>query len=295
LAHWLCSEENPLTARVMTNRVWARLFGIGIVETEENFGSQGTFPSHPELLDWLAIDYREGGWSLKSLLRTIVMSSAYRQSSATTKDSLTTDPRNRLLSRGPRFRLSAETVRDQSLAVSGLLTYKVGGPSVFPPQPAGIWKSAYSNLRWEDATDENRTRRGLYTYLKRTSPHPAMTAFDAGSGEICQIRRIRTNTPLQSLVTLNDPAYLEAAGALAAHMTTAGSSLSEQITHGFRRVLIRKPRATEILRLTKLYHSLKDELYREDFLASAGLKIGDPALVAVASVILNLDETLMKP
>lgn len=295
LARWLCSDENPLTARVMVNRVWARLFGIGIVETEEDFGLQGSVPSHPQLLDWLAIEYREGAWSLKSLLRTVVTSSAYRQSSAVDAVKLEKDPRNRLLSRGARFRLSAETVRDQALAASGLLTEKMGGPSVFPPQPPGVWKSTYSTLQWVDATDEDRYRRGLYTFLKRTSPHPAMSAFDAGSGEVCQIRRIRTNTPLQSLVTLNDPAFLEAAGALAMQMTGSGDELVDQLAHGFRRVLIRKPNPGEIQRLTELYRSIGADLEAGPFLASAGLDEGDPAMVAVASVILNLDETLTKP
>ena len=294
VARWLCSNDNPLTARVMVNRVWARLFGIGIVETEEDFGSQGTYPSHPELLDWLAVEFRQQKWSLKSLLRKIVLSAIYRQSAVVTNNGLT-DPRNRLLARGARFRLSAETVRDQSLAASGLLTRKLGGPSVFPPQPPGVWKSTYNTIKWVNATDENRYRRALYTFLKRTSPHPAMTAFDAGSGEVCQIRRVRTNTPLQSLVTLNDPAFLEAAGALATKMTASSTKLEEQITHGFRRVLIRKPQQAEVRRLAELYQALNGELDASEFLAAAGLKQGDAALVAVASVILNLDEALVKP
>jgi hypothetical protein len=294
VARWLCSNDNPLTARVMVNRVWARLFGIGIVETEEDFGSQGTYPSHPELLDWLAVDFRQQKWSLKSLLRKIVLSAIYRQSAVVNYNGLT-DPRNRLLARGARFRLSAETVRDQSLAASDLLTRKLGGPSVFPPQPPGVWKSTYNTIKWVNATDENRYRRALYTFLKRTSPHPAMTAFDAGSGEVCQIRRVRTNTPLQSLVTLNDPAFLEAAGALATKMTASSTKLEEQITHGFRRVLIRKPQQAEVRRLAELYQALNGELDAAEFLAAAGLKQGDAALVAVASVILNLDEALVKP
>jgi hypothetical protein len=295
LAEWLCSEDNPLTARVMANRIWARLFGTGIVETEEDFGSQGTYPSHPALLDFLAVHYRENNWSLKSLLRTIVHSNTYQQSSRVTPTFLAADPRNRLLSRGARFRLSAETVRDQALATSGLFTNRIGGPSVFPPQPPGVWKTTYSALKWEEATDEDRYRRALYTFLKRTSPHPAMTAFDAGSGEVCQIRRIRTNTPLQSLVTLNDPAFLEAAGALAARMTEAAEALPDQITHGLQRVLIRKPTQEEVARLVALHASITNDLDEQALLASAGLNSGDPALVVVANVILNLDEALTKP
>ncbi len=296
VAKWLMTPENPLTARVMVNRIWARLFGIGIVETEEDFGSQGLMPSHPELLDWLAIDFMENKWSLKRLLHGIVLSRTYRQDSRILPESLTKDPRNRLLGRGPRFRLSAEVVRDQSLTASGLLTRKIGGPSVMPPQPPGVWKSTYSGEKWKTATGPDRYRRGLYTYLKRTSPHPAMITFDAGSGEVCQIRRIRTNTPLQALITLNDEAYLEAAGALANLMLKSSDELAQQITFGFRRTLIRKPDSEELTRLIELYHQLKPEISSQAaFLSSAKLEKGDPSLVALASVLLNLDETLMKP
>ncbi|MEM7010068.1 MAG: PSD1 and planctomycete cytochrome C domain-containing protein [Verrucomicrobiota bacterium] len=291
VAQWLTQADNPLTARVMVNRVWARLFGTGIVETEEDFGSQGTPPSHPQLLDWLAVEYQENGWSLKHLLKTIVMSQTYRQSSAVTEEMLALDPRNRLFTRGPRFRLSAEMVRDQALAVSGLLTEKIGGPSVMPPQPPGIWKSTYSGLKWQTATGPDRYRRGLYTYLKRTSPHPAMLTFDAGSGEVCQVRRVRTNTPLQALVTMNDPAFIEAAGALSQRMTS--------IEHGFRLVLTRPPTQDEAARLVLLHDELKehfaaDETAAREFLESARMEDGDAAMVAVASVLLNLDESLMK-
>ena len=296
VAHWLMAAENPLTARVTVNRIWARLFGTGLVETEEDFGTQGMAPSHPELLDWLAVDFREHGWSLKHLIKSIVMSRTYRQSSTVTEHSLTVDPRNRLLSRAPRFRLSAEMVRDQALAVSGLLVQKVGGPSVMPPQPAGIWKSTYNGEKWKNAEGNDRYRRGLYTYLKRTSPYPAMTTFDAGSGEVCQIRRIRTNTPLQALITLNDVVYLEAAGKLAQRMESSGGNLKSKIAAGFQMVLIREAEDAEISRLLKLYESLEEELSDgKDLLASANLTEGDPRLVVIASVLLNLDETLMKP
>ncbi|MEK6239393.1 MAG: DUF1549 and DUF1553 domain-containing protein, partial [Planctomycetales bacterium] len=201
VARWLMQADNPLTARVAANRAWAQLFGVGLVETEEDFGTQGALPSHPELLDWLAVDFRENGWSLKKLLKTIVTSRTYRQSSVTTQKHLEVDPRNRWLSRGPRFRLSAEMVRDQALAASGLLTRQLGGPSVMPPQPGGVWKSTYSGAKWKNATGPNRYRRALYTFKKRTSPYPAMITFDSGAGEVCQIRRVRTNTPLQALVT----------------------------------------------------------------------------------------------
>lgn len=296
VAQWLVQADNPLTARVAVNRIWAQLFGIGFVETEEDFGTQGTQPSHPELLDWLAVDFRNNGWSRKKLLKTIVMSRTYRQSSVTTKQHLEIDPRNRLLSRGPRFRLSAETVRDQALAASGLLTRQLGGPSVMPPQPGGVWKSTYSGEKWKNATGANRYRRALYTYKKRTSPYPAMLTFDSGSGEVCQIRRVRTNTPLQALVTLNDTAYVEAAGALAVRMEGAAKTPRDQIANGFRAVLIRHAEPAELDRLVALYDSLSTELADgKSLLKSAGLTSGNARLVAVANVLLNLDETLMKP
>jgi mono/diheme cytochrome c family protein len=300
LARWVMQAENPLTARVMVNRIWARIFGIGLVETEENFGSQGFQPSHPELLDWLAVDFREQGWSIKQLIRSLVLSNTYQQRSNLTPEMIAKDPRNRLLARGPRFRLSAEMVRDQALASSGLLTRRIGGPSVMPPQPAGVWRTVYSGNQWRNATGPDRYRRGLYTYLKRTSPYPAMTTFDSGSGEICLVRRIRTNTPLQALVTLNDPAFLEAAGALAKQMSEHKGGLDQQVTRGFRLCLTRLPSARELSRLTALHQSLRAD-YESDpeaakqLLASAGLKEGDAAMIGVANVLLNLDETLTKP
>lgn len=300
VARWIVQADNPLTARVMVNRVWARLFGIGLVETEEDFGTQGMMPSHPQLLDWLAVDFREGGWSIKRLVRTIVLSATYQQSTVVDAEKLAADPRNILLSRGPRFRLSAETVRDQALAVSGLLTQKVGGPSVMPPQPDGVWKSTYNALKWIDATGSDRYRRALYTYWKRTSPYPAMITFDAGSGEVCQIRRVRTNTPLQALVTLNDPAYVEAAGALARRMNDVAGASSEKIRRGFRLALIRPPSEGEAARLLEVYEALfadyaNDSAAAEKLVKAANLASGDAAMIAVANVLLNLDETLMKP
>ncbi|MDA7617840.1 MAG: PSD1 and planctomycete cytochrome C domain-containing protein [Verrucomicrobiota bacterium] len=299
VATWLISAKNPLTARVLANRVWARLFGRGLVETEEDFGSQGLAPSHPKLLDWLALEFREKGWSLKKILRVMVLSKTYRQTSESTRDHLAKDPSNRWLSRGPRFRLSAEAVRDQALAASGLLTRKVGGPSVMPHQPPGVWKTTYSGEDWKNATGGERYRRAIYTYLKRTSPHPAMTTFDAGSGEICQIRRVRTNTPLQALVTLNDLAFVEAAGALSQHMQTHGKDLAMNISEGFRRLLARVPEEHELDRLMKLYHALK-LLHEKDpdgaqvLMKTAGIPTGDAAMIGVANVLLNLDEFLMK-
>lgn len=297
---WLTHPDNPLTARVMVNRVWARLFGVGLVATEEDFGTQGALPSHPKLLDWLAVEFRQT-WSWKQLMRTIVLSSTYRQAAVFREQALRKDPTNRWLSRGPRFRLSAETIRDQALAVSGLLTRKVGGPSVMPPQPDGVWKSTYSNLKWENASGPDRYRRGLYTYWKRTSPHPAMMTFDTGSGEYCLIRRVRTNTPLQALVALNDIASLEAAGGVARRMKDASTKESERLTRGFRLVLIRPPNEQEQQLLQRHYRTLLAQ-FRErpddvkQLTATAGVAntAEDASLVAIASILLNLDETLMR-
>lgn len=306
LAKWLMSDENSLTARVWSNRIWARLFGLGLVETEEDFGALGALPTHPELLDLLASEYRDNGWSLKKLLKTIVMSRTYRQSSEATAKMREVDPRNQLLSRGPRFRLSAEMVRDESLAAAGLLSKKIGGPPVMPPQPDGLWRSTYNGQKWVNAEGEDRFRRALYTYLKRTTPYPSMTTFDGGSGEVCQIRRIRTNTPLQALVTLNDPVYLEAAGALAAAMVAVDGDSSVKATAGLRRALIRPLYDGEILPLIKLHQDAAQEysaLEQEatTLIKSAGTKTPDgmsnadyAAWIVVANTILNLDEFLTK-
>ncbi|MDQ3395729.1 MAG: DUF1553 domain-containing protein, partial [Bacteroidota bacterium] len=198
-AKWLVSKDNPLTARVMVNRLWAQLFGTGIVETQEDFGSQGFAPSHPELLDWLAQQFmNEHNWSIKKQLKQIVMSATYQQSSKVSPELLQKDPGNYLLARGPRVRLNAEQVRDQSLAVSGLLSKKMLGPSVMPPQPEGVWQVVYSGLEWKTSEGEDKYRRALYTFWRRTSPYPSMTTFDSPSREFCVPRRFNTNTPLQA-------------------------------------------------------------------------------------------------
>ena len=197
------------------NRIWAQIFGRGIVETSEDFGIQGEPPSHPELLAWLATEFVRQGWSMKAMHRLIVTSATYRQSSRVTPDRLERDPYNRLFSRGPRFRMEAEMVRDQALAVSGLLKRTIGGPSVFPYQPDGIWFAPYSGERWTESRDGDQYRRGLYTFWRRSAPYPSFIAFDAPSREVCCERRSRTNTPLQALATLNDPAFVQPAAALA--------------------------------------------------------------------------------
>lgn len=220
LARWIVDPRHPLTARVTVNRFWARLFGRGIVLTEEDFGTRGARPSHPELLDLLAVDFVEGGWNLKALLRRLVLSATYRQASVIDGRRAERDPDNTWLSRGPRKRLEAEMVRDASLAVSGLLDRTRGGPSVFPPQPPGLWQVAFYGGNWETSTGGDRYRRDLYTFLRRTQPYHTRTTFDGTSREVCTHRRVNTNTPLQALVSLNDPVFVEAAQALARRMWT---------------------------------------------------------------------------
>jgi hypothetical protein len=241
-AEWLMHPDNPLTARVAVNRIWARLFGRGIVETEEDFGTQGFLPTHPELLDWLAVEYREKGWSLKELCRLLVTSNTYRQDSRVTPELLERDPRNLWLARAPRFRMDAEMIRDATLHAAGILDPTMHGPSVMPLQPEGIWRSTYNARKWVTSAGGDARRRALYTYHKRTSPYPSAITFDATSREVCTIRRFPTNTPLQALVTLNDPAYLEAARALAAEAWGRSEGrLAEAIQHAWERVLIRTP------------------------------------------------------
>jgi hypothetical protein len=312
LANWLVSPENPLTARVTVNRFWEQLFGQGIVETVEDFGTQGASRTHPELLDWLALRFmNEHRWSVKSLLKDIVMSATYQQSSRVTPELLQHDPRNLLLARGPRFRLSAEQVRDQALAVSGLLSDKMYGPSVYPVQPEGVWNNPYSSLEWQTSEGVDRHRRALYTFWRRTAPHPSLLAFDAMSREICTSRRIRTNTPLQALVTLNDPTYVAAAMALAKSMRTEGGpTVEDQIEWGYRRALMSDPSAEILTSLENLYIGALDEYEadsekRESLFSNATFAVRDEptaaavavenaALAVVANAIMNLDSFLTK-
>ncbi len=264
LAHWIVSEENPLTARVTVNRFWEQLFGKGLVETLEDFGSQGETPSHPELLDWLAWQFmHENDWSMKALLKQMVMSATYRQSSEVSLALLETDPANRLLARGPRFRLNAEQIRDQVLAVSGLLSDKMYGESVMPLQPNGVWQVVYSGESWNTSQGEDQYRRAVYTYWRRTSPYPSMVSFDAPSREFCTTRRVSTNTPLQALVTLNDPVYFEAAQQLASNMLTTSDNLDEQLKAGYKRVLFREISDNKLEELKILYNEVK-QYYRDN-------------------------------
>ncbi|MCH8979171.1 MAG: PSD1 domain-containing protein [Armatimonadetes bacterium] len=306
LAKWLVSRENPLTARVVMNRLWEQYFGVGLVKTSGDFGTKGERPSHAGLLDWLAVEFMESGWSLKHMHRLIVTSATYRQSSAMTGEMVARDPENRLLARGPRFRLSAELIRDNAFSAAGILSAKVGGPSVFPDQPAGIWNMPYSDDKWTLSDGDDKYRRGVYTFWRRSSPYPAFTNFDAMSRESCTVSREPTNTPLQALTTLNDAAFMRAARGLARRTLESGAkSVGGMVEHGFRRCLVRRPSAEESSRLVSLYHQ---ELGRyEADIESAKLLIKqdrgyvDGATVAesaawtmVANVLLNLDETITK-
>ncbi len=284
LARWFFSPGQPLTARVAVNRFWEQLFGTGIVETLEDFGSVGQPPSHPELLDWLAVHFQADlHWDVKALLRELVTSATYRQSAKVGAGLLARDPANRLLARGPQQRLTAEMVRDQALAASGLLTPRVGGPPVMPPQPEGIWKTVYNDDKWIDATGPDRYRRALYTYLKRSAIYPSFVTFDASEHVVSLARRIPTNTPLQALGTLNDPVYAEAADALARQMSKSpDGKLDAKLNSGARRVLSRELSAGELRELEAAF-------------ADARRMAGEPAAYsAVASILLNLDAALTR-
>ncbi len=308
LARWLVDEENPLTARVLANRSWERVFGSGLVLTSEDFGSQGDLPSHPDLLDWLATEVVRSGWDVKALLRLLVTSAAYRQSSRTSPELLEIDPDNRLLARGPRFRMPAEVIRDQALAASGLLSDKTYGPPVRPPQPSSGLKAAFGGgIDWKTSQGEDRYRRSIYTMWRRSNPYPSLVTFDAPSREVCTVRRPRTNTPLQALVTLNDPVYVEAAQALARRMAAGGETVKDRARLGFRLCLARPPEEAELARLLDLFQAARKgfanapEQARRmatDPLGPApdGADVVELATwTAVANVLLNLDETLMRP
>ncbi len=307
LAEWLMADENPLTARVAVNRHWERFFGIGIVETAEEFGTQGELPSNQDLLDWLAVEFRESGWSFKKLCKTIVMSATYQQDSTVTPDLWERDQYNRLLARGPRFRLTAEMIRDQALAIGGLLSDAMYGPPVMPYQPDGIWQVVYNGDPWKLSDGDDRYRRGLYTFWRRSSPYPSMMTFDATSREVCVSRRLRTNTPLQALVTLNDPVYVEAAQGLARRMYEADDRHARHaIAYGFYRATARDPRREELSTLVDLFDRnftrLQDDLDAATKLASDPLPLeGEDvdvprlaALTVVGNVLLNMDEVLTK-
>ncbi len=309
LAKWLTSPEHPLVARVTVNRYWSQLFGQGIVKTVEDFGAQGDWPTHPALLDWLAVDFVENGWDVKRTIKQMVMSSTYRQSSRISPKHLEADPENQLLARGPRFRLQAEFIRDSALAASGLLVSEVGGPGVKPYQPPGLWNevSLNGNLRFVQDSGEKLYRRSLYTYWKRSSPAPSMTTFDAPTRETCTLRRARTNTPLQALVTLNDQQFVEAARVLAENaIHQSEKNLEEQIVFAYRSVTGTHPSQKTINILRDAYHQELVQFQASLPAAESLLKIGPAkrdvsidaaqhaAMTIITSMIFNLDETLTR-
>ncbi|MFY0653372.1 MAG: PSD1 domain-containing protein [Cyclobacteriaceae bacterium] len=311
LAKWLFSKDNPLTARVAINRYWQMIFGRGLVDTPDDFGNQGSIPSHPELLDWLAVDFMESGWDVKQLLKTMVMSATYQQASKTDGASLEFDPENRWLARGVQQRLTAEMLRDQALKISGLLNEKIGGPSVKPYQPDSLWVQVSSGGRYTRkymvAHGEDLYRRSMYTYWKRVQPPPAMMIFDAASRNQCTVKRQSTNTPLQALVLLNDPQFIEASRALANRMMIEGGANADQrIENAFRWTTSRKPEADELNTLSDLYHSEVQEFQKYPERAEEFLQIGEyknndnlnklelAAYGVVANAIINLSESLQK-
>jgi hypothetical protein len=298
-ARWLVDPGNPLVGRVVMNRHWAAFFGRGIVRTTGDFGLQGDPPTHPELLDWLALEFVRSGWSVKRMHRLIVTSATYRQSSRVTPGLLRRDPDNELLARGPRHRLEAELVRDTALAACGLLSRKVGGPSVFPAQPPGVTtEGTYGKLKWKVSPGPDRHRRGLYTFSKRTAPFAMTAAFDAPSGEACIARRERSNTPLQALTLLNGPTFVEVTRALGRLTAERRTSESEKVRFLFRRCLTRPPDGEEVEMLLRFYRTQQRRLMdkeRAEALAGPGPDVRERAAwTAIARVLLNLDETIVK-
>ncbi|WP_273569023.1 DUF1553 domain-containing protein [Maribacter halichondriae] len=297
---WIVDKKNPLTARTLVNRVWHQIFGRGLVSTIEDIGSQSEPPTHPALLDWLALRFmNEYNWSVKSLIKEIVMSGTYRQSSESSPEMYQIDPDNELYARGPRIRLGAEQIRDQALAVSGLLSNKMYGPGVMPPQPEGVWETVYNGAKWMESKGEDRYRRGVYTYLKRTSPYPSFLTFDAGSREVCMIRRTPTNTPLQALVTLNDPVYLEASYQLAKN-TMIPKDVDASIAVAYKRATLSEIEPTSLQTLKDLYETSLNEFSNNPEAAELFLHFDKnptpqlSAMTVVTNAIMNLDEFLTK-
>lgn len=300
LAQWMTDPNHPLTSRTIVNRVWEQIFGIGLAETVEDLGTQGIPPTHPELLDHLSWKLmHEYDWSLKRLMREIVLSATYQLDSKVSPEMLEKDPLNKFYARAPRVRLSAEQLRDQALAVSGLLSEKMYGPSVMPYQPNGIWKSPWNGQDWKKSEGEDQYRRSIYTYWKRTAPYPSMLTFDGASREVCTARRIRTNTPLQALITLNDSVYVEAADHLALRMK-AGQTIKDQIAIGYEFATGQKITEEKLATLEKFYFKVSDDKKQSVMKPVSNMKAEsdsqkhDHALSLVASVILNLDEVITK-
>lgn len=311
LAKWLVSRDNPLTARVIVNRYWARLFGTGLVKTIEDFGSQGEYPSHPDLMDWLAVEFVDSNWNVQHLLKTIVTSATYRQSSVVNATAREQDPENRLLAHGPRFRLDAEAIRDGALAVSGLLDPTLGGPSVYPYHPAGLWmevnnRPGYSRAYPHTTASTNLYRRSMYTFWKRTVPPPSLATFDAPEREFCVVKRSRTNTPLQAFILLHDPQFVEASRHLAERMIKAGASVDAQLNHGFKRCVARPPSDAELKLLRDTYVERLQQYRADAEAARKVLSVGaskrdesirlaeHAAMTTVARLLMNLSEFITK-
>jgi hypothetical protein len=313
LAHWIVDRNHPLTARVAVNRYWQMYFGTGLVKTTEDFGTQGEWPSHPELLDWLASEFIDSNWDVKAMQRLMVLSQTYRQSSKTNPRALELDPENRWLSHGPRFRLAAHLLRDQALSVSGLLVPALGGPPVKPYQPAGLWEGVAginsNTTRYRQDTGSSLYRRSIYTYWKRAVPPPSMMIFDTADREVCSVKRRLTNTPLQALTMLNDPTYVETARALASQSMGLSSQFESDadVTQWiFRRILARSPDATENQQLQGSLVNYRVHFQRLPSAAQELIHVGESpvdagrdaielaARTTLVSLILNLDETLTK-
>jgi hypothetical protein len=310
LAHWVTDRQNPLTARVFVNRMWQEFFGRGIVKTTGDFGMQGELPSHPQLLDWLAVDFMDHGWDIKRLVRQIVTSSTYRQSAVIAKEKFAIDPENIYLSRAPRIRLTSESIKDHVLATSELLVKEIGGPSVKPYQPKGIWEASTSGrgvlAYYVQDHGEKLYRRGMYNFIKRTVPPPVMLMFDASNRDQCEVKRPRTNTPLQALIMMNDPMVLEASRVLAEKLVAENPDMNSQISNAFRLVLCRNARQDEFERLVNYYKSEKASFEKDRESASQLLKQGEykheqgldvtstAALMQVVQTLYNLDEAITK-
>ena len=311
LAQWLVNPQHPLTSRVTVNRYWQHYFGTGLVKTSEDFGVQGEQPSHPALLDWLALRFIESGWDVKEFQKLIVMSSTYKQSSRVTSEKLAIDPQNRLLARGSRFRLDAEVIRDQVLQISGLLVGTIGGKSVKPYQPAGLWKpvgfGGSNTATFRQDSGDALFRRSMYTFWKRTSPPPSMSIFDAPDRETCQVRRARTNTPLQALVLLNDVQFVEAARRFAEQVVReGGDSVEAKISFVYRSVLAREPSAKELQIVSTLFDEHLAEFTKNPEAANQLLAVGESvrdemldsqqlgAWTMIVHLVFNLSETVTK-
>jgi hypothetical protein len=309
LAKWLVSRENPLTARVLVNRLWRLFYGTGISKTLEDIGTQGELPTNQALLDWLAAELMDSGWDVKHIVRLMVTSGTYRLASTAPKELTERDPFNRELARASRWRLDAEFVRDNALSISGLLVQQVGGPSVKPYQPAGYWENLnFPTREWEPSKDQNQWRRGLYTWWQRSYMHPSLLAFDASTREECTADRTRSNIPQQALALLNDPTYVEGARAFAARMVKEGGETPEQrVQWAWREAAARTPKADEIQLLVSLYYKHLDRFSQSEKEADEILKVGlSPATAgspkaelaaytSVARTLLNLHETITRP